>query len=248
MLTFVICMKQERPCECQEPDIPQHNICVVMIDAIYVSLSLVAERYCPQNIYVFTSVSASCIAVRLSNCLPTGPDVMVSFEIQHILESWGLLRSQDGAFEVDLSFIMDYSLRPLLYLGWCYQCSAVMIQVYFRGLIHRRRWQGDLLGDNPDHCTERVFVWVGPTHVLLGPFLSPVTSQSLLWPVGAGRLNVTTPFSSPVCPLRTHQPINFHSAFTQIPWFPPPALISNTCPRDTKTHTQRASLLKLEPH
>lgn len=137
---------------------------------------------------------------------------------------------------------------PLLYLGWCHQCSAVMIQVYFRGLIHRRRWQGDLLGNNPDHCTERVFVWVGPTHVLLGPFLSPVTSQSLLWPVGAGRLNVMTPFSSPLCPLRTLQPINFHSAFTQIPWFPPPALISNTCPRDTKTHTQRASLLKLGPH
>lgn len=170
------------------------------------------------------------------------------FEIQHILELRGLLRSQDGVFEVNLSFSVDYSLRPLLYLGWCHQCSAAMIQVYFRGLIYRRRWQGDLLGDNPDHCTERVFVWVGPTHVLLGPFLSPVTSQSLLWPVGAGRLNVMTPFSSPLCPLRTLQPINFHSAFTQIPWFPPPALISNTCPRDTKTHTQRASPLKLGPH
>lgn len=52
----------------------------------------------------------------------------------------------------------------------------------------------DLLGDKPDHCTERAFVCVCPTHVLYGPFLSPLTSQSVPWPVGAGRLNVMTPF------------------------------------------------------
>lgn len=176
------------------------------------------------------------------------PGFLRATTISHGLESWCFLESQDGALEVNVFFGKDNYLRPLLYLEWCHQRSTVMIQVYFRDLIHRRRWQGDLLGDSPDHCTERVFVCIGPTHVLLGPFLSPVTSQSLLWPVGAERLNVTTPFSPPLCPLRTLQPINFHSAFTKIPWFSPPALISNTCPRDTKTHTQRAPLLKLGPH
>lgn len=181
--------------------------------------------------------------------LHAGPNWrIVSLDLQQSLMVLNRDVFQDGAFEVNLFFSKDYYLRPLLYLEWCHQWSTVMIQVYFRGLIHRRQWQGDLLGDSPDHCTERVFVCIGPTHVLLGPFLSPVTSQSLLWPVRAERLNVTTPFSPPLCPLRTLQPINFHSAFTKIPWFSPPALISNTCPRDTKTHTQRAPLLKLGPH
>lgn len=178
----------------------------------------------------------------LSNCLMTGPNWRPGFfrliTISHNLESWCFLESQDGAFEVNLFFSKDYYLRALLYLDRCHQWSTVMIQVYFRGLIHRRRWQRDLLGDSPDHCTERVFVCVSPTHVLLGPFLSPVTSQSLLWPAGAERLNVTTPFSPPLCPLRTLQPINFHSAFTKIPWFSPPALISNTCLRHKGTHLE----------
>lgn len=112
-----------------------------------------------------------------------------------------------------------------------------MFQVSFRELSHRR----DLLGDRPDHCSERAFVCVCPTHVLPGPFLSPLTSLSGPWPVRAGRLNVTTPFF-PACPLRTLHPINFHSAFTEIPGLSPPALISNTCTKDTKKRTLGALL------
>ena len=99
-------------------------------------------------------------------------------------------------------------------------------------LSHEGGLQGVLLGDKPDHCTERAFVCVRPTHVLLGPFLSPLTSLSVPWPVGAGRLNVMTPFFPP-CHLTTLLSINFHSAFTEIPGLSRPALISNTCPKDT---------------
>lgn len=84
---------------------------------------------------------------------------------------------------------------------------------------------------------------VCPTHVLLGPFLpkpppAQPPSQSWLWPVGAGRLNVMTPFSS--VPSETLLPINFHSAFTKIPGLSPPSLISNTCTNDTKKHCQNS--------
>lgn len=99
---------------------------------------------------------------------------------------------------VNVSFNRDFiPPRSLLYLRWCHRWPGVMFQVYFRELSHRRGSQGDLLGDKPDHCTERAFVYVCPTHVLLGPFLSPLTSLSVPWPVGAGRLNVMTPFFLP---------------------------------------------------
>lgn len=135
---------------------------------------------------------------------------------------------------VNMSFNGDFSPHQDHYCICHGVISGVMFQVYFRELSHKTGLQGDM----PDHSTERLFVCLCPTQVLLGPFLSPLTSLSVLRPVGAERLNVMTPFF-PLCPRRTLHPINFHSAFTEIPGLSPPALISNTCTKDTKKHTNR---------
>lgn len=97
-----------------------------------------------------------------------------------------------------------------------------LFQVDFTELIHRDalRLRRVLPGDRPDLCTQRCLC-VHPPHPrpprtvpALHP--PPPTSQPVPWPVEAGRLNVMTPFF-PGCPLRTLHPINFHSAFREIP-------------------------------
>lgn len=146
-----------------------------------------------------------------------------------------------------MSFNRDFfPPRSLLYLRWCHQWPGVMFQVYFRELSHRRGLQGDLLGDKPDHCTERAFVCICSTHVLLSPFLSPLTSLSVPWPVGAGRLNVMTPFFLPALwgpsiPLTFTQLSLRSQSYPHQLWSPTPA-------QKTHRNTQRTLLLMSGPH
>lgn len=148
------------------------------------------------------------------NCLTIGPDDQRWLTITAETESWFTCLPQSqwaGVLQCLCQTFLFLKGVYALKLGWT--CPSMGIfpppdhyciwDSVIRGpgsysrweLSHRRGLQGDLLGDKPDHCTERAFVWVCPTHVLLGPFLSPLTSLSLPWPVGAGRLNVMTPFS-----------------------------------------------------
>lgn len=129
-------------------------------------------------------------------------------------------RAKYVCLDSQLLFLRVYAVKPIGGhssrgpLRWR-QRPGVVFQVYFREERQRRGLQGDFFGDKCDQKTERVFVCHCPTLLLRGPFLSPLTSLSVPWPVGAGRLKVMTPFS-PLSSLRTLQPINFHSAFSKI--------------------------------
>lgn len=156
---------------------------------------------------VYASVFLLCCG-SVPSCFMIGPDDRSSTEswcpclpqsqwavvLQCLCQNSLFLQSLRSTTGVNMSF--SFPSRWLLCFSCCRQWPGVMFQVYFRELSHRRGLQGD----KPDHSTEKVFVCLCPTHVLLGPFLSPLTSLSVPWPVGAGRLNVTTPSFSSVPP------------------------------------------------
>lgn len=140
---------------------------------------------------------------------------------------------------VNMSFNGDFSPHQDHYCICHGVISGVMFQVYFRELSHKTGLQGDM----PDPSTERLFVCLCPTQVLLGPFLSPLTSLSVLRPVGAERLNVMTPFflcalGGPSIPLTFTQLSLRSQGYRHQLWSPTPAQKTQ---RNTQTEESSAN-------
>lgn len=118
MLTFVICEKRERPCECQEPDIPSRTFVswwLMSFTSLSVSWLI--------GIVHFVVFSPFCIVIAVytrvclvlwSNCSPMGPDVLVSF--WDTTYSWTVRFTQKSRWCVWGKSVLQYGL--FLYCIW----------------------------------------------------------------------------------------------------------------------------------